>query len=450
MDPLHVCLLNDSFPPVLDGVANVMKNYAEIISAKYGKATVVTPAYPNVTDDAPYEVIRFASIDTTKQVGYRTGYPFDAKVIDRVRQSKPDLLHVHCPFVSALMARVIREGSDAPMVFTYHTKFDIDLRKAVRMKLIRDTALKLIVDNISACDDVWVVSEGAGQNLRSIGYEGNYLVMPNGVDMPKGRADADAIEAVRKAYGLDPSVATFLFVGRMMWYKGLKLILDALRMLKNAGKSYRAVFVGDGLDRAEIEDYTHTLDLDEECLFVGAIRDRETLRAIYAACDLFLFPSTFDTNGIVVREAAANGLASILIEGSCAAEGVENGKTGILIRETAEAMANVLFHTVGHRAETRALGERAMDRLYLSWEDSVNTAIKRYHEILNNRSELTKPRRWTNSDEFLMTISQLVNTYSVLHTLPERMQERTNTALDVFRPQMRPPMKKKRVGSDRR
>ena len=251
MDPLHVCLLNDSFPPVLDGVANVMKNYAEIITAHYGKATVVTPAYPNVTDDTPYEVIRFASMDTTRQVGYRTGYPFDAKVIERVCQLKPDLLHVHCPFVSALMARVIRENCDAPMVFTYHTKFDIDLRKAVRMKLIRDTALKLITDNIAACDDVWVVSEGAGRNLRSIGYEGNYLVMPNGVDMPKGRADEGAIDAVRKMYGLDPSVATYLFVGRMMWYKGLRLILDALRMLKNAGKPFCAVFVGDGLDRAE-------------------------------------------------------------------------------------------------------------------------------------------------------------------------------------------------------
>ena len=449
MDPLHVCLLNDSFPPVLDGVANVMKNYAEIITAKYGKATVVTPAYPDVIDDTPYEVIRFASLDTTKQVGYRTGYPFDVKVIDRVNQLKPDLLHVHCPFVSALMARVIRENGDIPMVFTYHTKFDIDLRKAVRMKLIRDTALKLIVDNISACDDVWVVSEGAGQNLRSIGYEGNYLVMPNGVDMPKGRLSADAIDAVRKTYGLDPSVATYLFVGRMMWYKGIRLILDALRMLKNAGKPFCALFVGDGLDRAEIEDYKHALDLDAECRFLGAIRDRETLRALYAASDLFLFPSTFDTNGIVVREAAANGLASILIEGSCAAEGVENGKTGITIRETAEAMANVLFHTVGHRAETRALGERAMDRLYLSWEDSVSAAVRRYHEILNNRTDLTKPRRWTNSDEFLMTISQLVNTYSVLRQLPERVQERTNTVLDIFRPQLRPPIKKKRTGSDR-
>ena len=447
---MHVCLLNDSFPPMLDGVANVMKNYAEIIERRYGKATVVTPAYPGVTDDTPYPVIRYASIDTTKQVGYRTGYPFDADVIERVAATKPDLLHVHCPFVSALMGRVLREQCNVPMVFTYHTKFDIDVRKAVHMKLLQDTALKLIVENIAACDDVWVVSEGAGKNLRSIGYEGNYIVMPNGVDMPKGRADAAAIDAVRRQFGLDPSTTTYLFVGRMMWYKGQRLILDALRMLKNAGKPFCAVFVGDGLDRGEIEQYARTLGLVAECKFLGAIRDRETLRALYAASDLFLFPSTFDTNGIVVREAAANGLASVLIEGSCAAEGVHNGRTGLLIPETAEAMANVLFHTVGHRAETRALGERAMHNLYLSWEDSVQTAAARYQQILDNRTDFTKPRRWTNTDEFLLTVSQFVSAYSVLRALPARISERTGTAIDVLHPSLRPAFQKKKTGNNDR
>ena len=244
MDPLHICLLNDSFPPMLDGVANVMKNYADIITRRYGTATVVTPAYPNVNDDYPYEVVRYASVDTTKLVGYRTGYPFDAKVLERLNGVQMDLMHVHCPFISAQLTRVIRETRDVPVVFTYHTKFDVDVRKAVRMKLIQDAALKIIVDNIAACDDVWVVSEGAGKNLRSIGYQGNYLVMPNGVDMPKGRADAAAVDAVRKAYGIDPDVTVYLFVGRMMWYKGLRIILDALRMLKNAGKRFSALMTG--------------------------------------------------------------------------------------------------------------------------------------------------------------------------------------------------------------
>ena len=40
---LHVCLLNDSFPPLIDGVANTVVNYAEIIQHNHGKSMVATP-----------------------------------------------------------------------------------------------------------------------------------------------------------------------------------------------------------------------------------------------------------------------------------------------------------------------------------------------------------------------------------------------------------------------
>ena len=443
MDPLHICLLNDSFPPMLDGVANVMKNYADIITRRYGTATVVTPAYPNVNDDYPYEVVRYASVDTTKLVGYRTGYPFDAKVLERLSGVQMDLMHVHCPFISAQLCRVIRETRDVPVVFTYHTKFDIDVRKAVRMKLIQDAALKIIVDNIAACDDVWVVSEGAGKNRRSIGYQGNYLVMPNGVDMPKGRADAAAVDAVRKAYGIDPDVTVYLFVGRMMWYKGLRIILDALRMLKNAGKRFSALFVGDGLDRKEIEAYMQSLSLQNECKFLGAIHERETLRAIYAACDLFLFPSTFDTNGIVVREAAANGLASVLIADSCAAEGVAHGRNGLLIEETPEAMANLLYHVNDRRAALRTLGDAAMEELYFSWDDSVKNAVERYRLILSDRERFRKPRQLTGSDDFFQTVSQWFGVHTQLASMQNRVQTFAETRL---RPLLTPPESGRKKG----
>ena len=41
-----VCLLNDSFPPVIDGVANTVVNYATIIQKELGEAIVATPNTP--------------------------------------------------------------------------------------------------------------------------------------------------------------------------------------------------------------------------------------------------------------------------------------------------------------------------------------------------------------------------------------------------------------------
>ena len=58
LDGLNVCLMNDSFPPVIDGVATTILNYAEIINNGLGKATVVTPEYPGAKDDFPFPSLR--------------------------------------------------------------------------------------------------------------------------------------------------------------------------------------------------------------------------------------------------------------------------------------------------------------------------------------------------------------------------------------------------------
>ena len=52
------------------------------------------------------------------------------------------------------------------------------------------------MSNISACDEVWAVSHGAGENLRSLGYQGDIVVMENGVDFPRGAAAPELIGPV--------------------------------------------------------------------------------------------------------------------------------------------------------------------------------------------------------------------------------------------------------------
>lgn len=50
---MKVCLFNDSFPPLIDGVVNTVVNYAMVIQKKYGDVLVATPKYPGVTDNYP-------------------------------------------------------------------------------------------------------------------------------------------------------------------------------------------------------------------------------------------------------------------------------------------------------------------------------------------------------------------------------------------------------------
>ena len=92
-----------------------------------------------------------------------------------------DIIHSHCPISSTLLARLLRERIDVPLVMTYHTKFDIDIANAIRSRILQEEAKRLLVQNIAACDEVWTVSRGAGENLRSLGYEGDYIVSPGAV-----------------------------------------------------------------------------------------------------------------------------------------------------------------------------------------------------------------------------------------------------------------------------
>jgi len=431
---MKVSLLNDSFPPVIDGVANVILNYADImVKDNLADVMVCTPKYPDTDYSVyPYKVVPYMSFNTTKVAeGYRAGNPLDIKELREMAEFKPDIIHTHSPMASTYIARILRSKVDSPIVFTYHSKFDEDIAKSIDLEILRKETARVLANNIMACDEVWVVSEGAGENMKSLGYKGDYRVMNNGVDFAKGRVDDKTVAEVTKDYDLPAGIPVFLFVGRIIEYKGIPIILDAMSALKDAGVDFRMVFVGGG------PDYDRFTKLAEEkgllnndgcgkCIFTGPIYDRNILRAWNTRADVFIFPSTYDTNGIVVREAAACGLASILIKDSCAAEGITDGRNGYLIEKTAEDLSSLLKNIVQDMDKLHQVGQNAMDEIYISWSDSVHDAHERYGELIElNKSGKLELNRKYNIAESIGEISNDVS--AVIDKMIERPTKRIDT-----------------------
>ena len=199
----NVGLFNDSFPPSIDGVANTVINYANIINENYGKCVVVTPMYPNVVDNYPYEVFRYYSAKITREMPYRVGNPFSLSTIHALKKKEFDLLHVHSPFVSSLLAHEVSltlGKKKIPTILTYHTKFDIDIDRYVANKAFNKVAKKFVKKNIGYADEVWTVSNGTVDSLRKIGYDGNVIIMPNGTDMKKGKSPKENIAELDRIY----------------------------------------------------------------------------------------------------------------------------------------------------------------------------------------------------------------------------------------------------------
>ena len=361
---LKVCLLNDSFPPIIDGVANAVVNYASRIQELGGKSIVITPEHPEADDSAfSFPVYRYPGIDTRKLIGYMAGYPFSPAVAKRIKESGVSMLHSHCPISSNIFARSLRKLLDVPFVMTYHTKFDVEISEAVRGKLLQDGAVSALVNNISSCDEVWVVSEGETRRLTK------------DARIPEG-------------------VPVYLFVGRLMWYKGIRVILDALKGLKSQGFDFRMVFVGGGQDAEEIKTYCSSLKLDDKVLFLGPVYDRRQLSAWYCRADLFLFPSDFDTNGLVVREAAACSLPAALIDGSAAS-------------------LAVLLATAGqNRGLLKKTGQNAADELYISWPQAIDKAIDRYMTVIDNYKAGRYPQKKNPVDDYFQFQGTLMDLIS--------------------------------------
>ena len=444
-----ICLINDSFPPVIDGVANAVTNYATVIQKGYGDATVVTPYYPDADDSAyPFPVLRYPSIDMTKLVGYRAGFPLSPELMEQVEGRHIDLIHSHCPVTSTVLARMLRQRLHVPLVFTYHTKFDIDIRRALPTKLMQDQAIKMLISNISCADEVWTVSEGARQNLIDLGYEENehhrIRIMENGVDFPRGRADPEDAAELRAELGVEGHGPVFIFVGRLLWYKGIRHILDSLKILDEKNIDFRMMFVGDGADRAEIETYVDELKLREKVIFTGAIYDREELRVYYTAGDLFIFPSLYDTNGIVVREAAACGVASVMIKGSCAAEGITHMRTGILTEDDPQAIAAELEFAASHIDEVRQMGDHAMNEVYMSWQTSVENAYRRYGEIIEEWRTGNTSNQETELQQDLFTgISRVTDAVQKFRSIPAVSAIRESNSRNMAKYRARKEEKKK-------
>lgn len=404
-----ICLLNDSFPPIIDGVANTVLNYAEHLQAAGNTPIVITPAHPQANDlGYSYPILRYKSVNFPKREGYVAGLPFSPEVARRLADSEVSVIHSHCPIISTFMAREIRQIKNAPIVLTYHTKFDIDIANIMKNRQLQAASKKGLVANISACDEVWVVSKGAGDNLRGLGYEGDYIVMPNGVDLPHARIDDDFVSSTVAGYDLPKDIPVYLFVGRMMWYKGIRIIIDALAGLHRNNCDFRMIFIGDGDDRAEIEDYALESGIKDKCIFTGAIHDRDRLRAWYCRADLFLFPSTYDTNGLVVREAAACDLASVLIKGSCASEGVTDGQNGFLVEEDPESLFICLLELHNQMDKMHDAGEAAGRELYISWKTSVQNASERYQIVIDRYKSGGYTKHLTPIEGFMKVNGELM------------------------------------------
>jgi glycosyltransferase involved in cell wall biosynthesis len=159
--------------------------------------------------------------------------------------------------------------------------------------------------------------------------------------------------------------------------------LEAAVLLRKRGHSFILVFTGQGQDKEKLEKLTVERGLDK-VVFTGHITDRNLLDGLYMAASLFVFPSLYDTAGLVVREAAVMGTPSVVVKNSAPAEVITDGLNGLVCNNTAEnlcdAMESYLF--VMSDDERAAIRKHARESIPLPWETVMTEVEERYKAII--------------------------------------------------------------------
>lgn len=387
-DKIKILELIDTYYPTVDGAINVTKHYCEELN-KIAECVLAVPKAAKkdkYQDRESFEVIRCASVGAPEK--YRAAFPDqDGKFCRRIKAEKFDILHTHSPFTLGRFAIRQARRQNIPVVATLHTQYHQDFERTLKSKPLVDFMINYIVKVFQNADSVWTVSERSCKILRDYGYYGKVEVIRNGTDYKYPDNPDVLIERANELSGLKGQNNVFLFVGRMAWYKNLKIILDALKIVKKKTPDFKMVFVGGGFDLEEVKAYAEKVGLKEHCVFTGAVSDKSTIQGYYLRADLLLFPSTFDMAPVTAVEAAAHNLAAVMVEGSCSAEQVEDGVNGFLAKENAESFADRILSLIKTPELIKTAGENAGKTIYRSWDTVAKEVYQKYIEIIENKQK---------------------------------------------------------------
>ena len=401
---MHIALMTNNYKPFMGGVPISIERLAAGLKSLGHSVTVFAPTYRDQQEET--DVFRYAALSQHFIGGIVLPNPFDHRIEQEFRKQKFDLIHVHHPMLIGRTAVYLARKYNIPLVFTYHTRYEqyLSYMKAIAamercaskengtaaelsedcLYLIKDRLMPLYLHSfLKHCDFVFAPTEGMMEYLeQSCGIPPARLgILPTGLQGGQFHVNAVEKRSLRQQYGAI-NKPLFLTVSRMSHEKNVEFLLESLAKLKKHNKKdFKMLLVGDGPDREEYESLSHSLGLDENVIFTGAVPNSQT--AVYfSAVDAFLFASKTETQGIVVLEAFAGETPVLAVEASGVSDLVQSGYNGILTKEDTDDYAEMLADFLEGEYDRLALGQNALETALRYREEAVATRAVSYYNTI--------------------------------------------------------------------
>jgi glycosyltransferase involved in cell wall biosynthesis len=377
---LHVGLFTECYRPIVNGIVASIDALRGGLRASGVDVTTIAPGFPHFAD-AGDDIVRIPSLPLPTPTDYRLCVPY-LRAGDRMRMRKLDVVHTHSPFVTGWMGANYARRRGLPLVFTYHTRLEAYAHYVpmIERRTLERAAETLTRAYANVADAVVVPTDAMLVRLRELGVTSRIAVVASAIDVAAfaaGRRSAAvrALLAPAPAAGAaDDGGPLALVVSRLAREKNLEAALVALGRTRTPG--LRLAIVGDGPHRAALEAFAAACGVADRVRFVGAL-PREALPDVYASADAFVFPSTTETQGLVIAEAQAAGLRVVAADTPAMRETV--GRGGVVVPAEPAAFATALDAALAAGRDESAV-HLAQSRF--SVETQTRQILDLYREVL--------------------------------------------------------------------
>ena len=295
------------------------------------------------------------------------------KMVEVARHEKLDVLHVHYAVpnaVSAVLARQILAPQRLAVVTTLH---------GTDITLVGDdpSYLETTRFGISESDSVTAVSEWLKRTtVERFGVGESIEVVPNFIAPERYRRVAGLPGARQWA---KPGEAVLLHISN---FRPVKRVLDVLEVFHRVQREMpaRLLLVGDGPDRARVEQRCRELDTCDSITFIGNL---PSVEEVLVGADLFLLPSNQESFGLAALEALASRVPVIATDAGGVPEVVRDGENGYLRPVgDVEGMAEAALDLLRDRDKLERFGEAAQSWALETFDQQ--RVVDRYREVYAN------------------------------------------------------------------
>ena len=200
-------------------------------------------------------------------------------------------------------------------------------------------------------------------------------------------------EVIRKRLSIGEE-CVILYISNNFRLKGLSTLIRALGELKRSHKDFKALIIGRG-KKSSYCKLAKKLNCIENLIFLGHVNEIENY---YAASDVYVHPTLYDSCSLVVTEALASGLPVITTIYDGASGLIDDGIDGFVMkdpldyRKLAEKI-EVFFHDELRQKASVAARKKAEK---YPEEENCDKVLNVYREVLNNSGKIHSTRRLTH------------------------------------------------------